>query len=406
MKQINQRLDKHLKRVRHHSNQYLHKRPYVLPLLGAVLGIFIVIGIVLTHRGDALKPSGSHVVYLFDKGKKETLDTKAQTVGQLLKNLPLHLIAEDVVEPSRDTTIVEDNFRVNVYRARPVIVVDKGSRTVTLTAQKSARVVAENAGVQVYPEDKATFLAGDIRQNIVGEQVVINRATPVFLNLYGTALNVRTRAKTVGDLVKEKQIKLQGGDTLQPDANTPISANLQVFVVRSGTKIMTVEEDIPPPVQVVNDASLSFGTQVVRQPGVPGKKAVTYQVQMQNGKEAGRTIIQQAIIQEPVTQIVARGSTVSVTGSHESWMAAAGIASGQYGYVNFIVSRESGWRPGALNGSGCAGLGQACPGSKLAAVCPAWQNDPVCQLRFFSGYASRYGGWGGAYNYWLGHGYW
>jgi resuscitation-promoting factor RpfB len=371
-----------------------------------VLGIFIVIGIVLTHRGDALKPSGSHVVFLFDKGKKETLDTKAQTVGQLLNNLPLHLIPEDVVEPSRDTAIVEDNFRVNVYRARPVIVVDTGGRTVTLTAQKSARVVAQNAGVQVYPEDNVKFLAGDLRQNIVGEQVAINRATPVFLNLYGTALNVRTRAKTVGDLVKEKQIKLQSGDTLQPAAETPVSVNLQVFVLRSGTKIMTVEEDIAPPIQVVNDASLSFGTTVVRQPGVPGKRAVTYQVQMQNGKEVGRTIIQQAVIQDPVPQVVARGSTVSVTGSHESWMAAAGISGGDYGYVNYIISRESGWRPNALNGSGCAGLGQACPGSKLAAACPGWQNDPACQLRYFSGYASKFGGWGGAYNYWLGHGYW
>jgi len=401
------KLKQHWSDVQRHSQRHFYERPYIIPLLGLVLGVLLVSIVVLAHGGSRdLRPSDSHVVFLFDNGKLQTLDTKAATVGQLTDKLPLHLIPEDVVEPSRDTRIQEDNFRINVYRARPVTIVVNGAKTVTLTAQKSPRVVAERAGLTVYPEDKALFAEGDLRQNVIGEQVIVEPATPVFLNLYGTPLTVHTHAKTVASLLKEKQIKLAGGDSVQPDVKTVITPNVQVFVLRSGTKIETVQEDSPPPVQVVPDASLSLGTQVVRQPGAAGKRAVTYQIQTQNGKEVGRTIIQQAVIQDPVPQIVARGTVVAVTGSHESWMAGAGISSGDYGYVNYIVSRESNWNPAALNGSGCAGLGQACPGSKLAAVCPGWQSNPVCQLRYFSGYASKYGGWGGAYNYWLSHHYW
>lgn len=387
-----------------HGARHIRRRPYLLPVAGFLLGLVIVGSIVYAHGGRPPKPSDSHVVFLFDNGGKEqTLDTKAKTVGELIHKLPLHLIPQDVVEPSLDTTIVEDNFRVNVYRARPVTVIDdSGKKMVTITAQKSPRVVAQDAGLKIYPEDNTSFAQGTLKENIIGEKVVIDRATPVFFNLYGTPLTIRTHAKTVEDLLHDKNIKITSGDQVKPALDTPIKKNLQIFVARAGTEIQTVEEDIPAPTHIVSDPNLSLGASATRQQGAPGKRAVTYQVK----KNGARSIIQSVIVEDPVPTIIARGTRVLVTGDKTSWMAAAGISGGDYGYVNFVISHESGWNPASLNGSGCAGLGQACPGGKLAAVCPGWQNDPVCQLRYFSGYASRYGGWGGAYNFWLGHHYW
>jgi uncharacterized protein YabE (DUF348 family) len=393
--------------LHHRSSRHLQQRPYILPVFGLLVGGLIVAGVVIAKGGNTHSASDAHVVFLFDRGKQTTLNTKAATVGDLVSKLPLRLISEDVIEPSRDTPIEEDNFRVNVYRARPVTVVDTASRTVTLTAQKSPRVVAQTAGLPVYAEDDVSFAPGDIDRNILGEQVVINRATAVQLNLYGDPLTVRTRAKTVGELLKEKEVKLAEGDNLQPVVETPLTPNIQIFVSRMGVKIATVEENIPAPTQTVTDASLSFGATVVRQPGAPGKRAVTYQIETKNDQEISRKVIQQVVVQAPVPRVVARGTTVSVAGGRTEWMVAAGIAESDHGYVNYIISRESHWNPAALNGSGCAGLGQACPGSKLANACPGWQNNPVCQLKFFGGYATgRYGSWGGAYNFWLSHHYW
>ncbi len=355
--------------------------------------------------GGRFKPAIRTWFFLFDNGKQQTLDTKAKTVGELIGKLKLNLIDQDVVEPSRDTEIVEDNFRVNVYRARPVTVVDGANKIVSVTAQKSPRVVAQDAGVTVYPEDKTSFEQGTLKENIIGEKVAIDRATPVYFNLYGTALTVRTHSKTVADLLKEKNVKLAAGDQFQPAGTTPITPNLQIFVTRMGVQIVSSEEAIPAPTQVVQDASLSLGASATRQAGSPGKKAVTYQVQTTNGKETSRTVIQEVIIQEAVPTIVARGTRVLVTGDKTSWMAAAGISESDYGYVNYIVSHESNWNYLATNGS-TWGLCQALPGSKMASAGADWQTNPVTQLRWCSGYASRYGGWGGAYNFWLSHHYW
>jgi hypothetical protein len=97
---------------------------------------------------------------------------------------------------------------------------------------------------------------------------------------------------------------------------------------------------------------------------------------------------------------------VMASGDAMTWMIQAGISEKDWGYVDYIMSHESGWRPGAVNAIGCVGLGQNC-GSWLVEACPLWQVDPVCQLKRFAVYANeRYGGWEQAYNEWLWKHWW
>lgn len=91
-------------------------------------------------------------------------------------------------------------------------------------------------------------------------------------------------------------------------------------------------------------------------------------------------------------------------GSSAEWMAAAGIAESDWGYVDYIVSRESGWNPNATNrSSGACGLVQALPCSKV----PGNGYDPVDNLRWATGYAvGRYGSWAAAYGFWTSNHWW
>ncbi|MFG6445441.1 transglycosylase SLT domain-containing protein [Microbacterium sp. P07] len=91
-------------------------------------------------------------------------------------------------------------------------------------------------------------------------------------------------------------------------------------------------------------------------------------------------------------------------GSAAEWMAAAGIAESDQGYVDYIVKRESGWNPNATNkSSGACGLVQALPCSKV----PGNGYDPVDNLRWATGYAvGRYGSWASAYDFWINNHWW
>lgn len=110
-------------------------------------------------------------------------------------------------------------------------------------------------------------------------------------------------------------------------------------------------------------------------------------------KKASEAKLAQVAVKPKVAAPVA-----NISGSKQDWLAASGIPSHEWAYVDSIVTRESGWNPNAVNkSSGACGLGQQLPCSKWAG---AW-NDPVAALRAMNGYVhGRYGGWAGAVAFW------
>lgn len=71
--------------------------------------------------------------------------------------------------------------------------------------------------------------------------------------------------------------------------------------------------------------------------------------------------------------------------------------------AHYIYMHESSCNPNARNAQGCYGIGQDCNGA-VEKECGA---DYACQNAFFTRYAnSRYGGWQGAYDFWLAHNWW
>ena len=96
------------------------------------------------------------------------------------------------------------------------------------------------------------------------------------------------------------------------------------------------------------------------------------------------------------------------SGSKADWMRAAGISDADFGYVDYIISHESGWNYHAVNrSSGAYGLPQSLPAGKLASAGADWRDNPVTQLRWANNYAvGRYGSWGGAYHFWTVNHWW
>lgn len=96
------------------------------------------------------------------------------------------------------------------------------------------------------------------------------------------------------------------------------------------------------------------------------------------------------------------------SGSKADWMRAAGISGSDFGYVDYIISHESGWNYHAVNrSSGAYGLPQSLPAGKLASAGADWRDNPVTQLRWAHNYAvGRYGSWEAAYRFWTVNHWW
>jgi len=83
-----------------------------------------------------------------------------------------------------------------------------------------------------------------------------------------------------------------------------------------------------------------------------------------------------------------------------------GYSHNQFGCLDNIWSRESGWRYNAYNASGAYGIPQALPGSKMATAGPDWQTNPATQIRWGLGYIKgRYGSPCNAWAFWQSSGW-
>jgi hypothetical protein len=66
--------------------------------------------------------------------------------------------------------------------------------------------------------------------------------------------------------------------------------------------------------------------------------------------------------------------------------------SGQFGCLNSLWSKESGWKASAANPSGAYGIPQALPGSKMASAGADWKTNPATQIAWGLSYiADTYG---------------
>jgi len=368
--------------------------------------VFLTVVCVFVLFGAAnLRAEDRKIVTLHVDGEELVVPTKATTVGELIERADIELLEHDLVEPELETPI-ETDFNINVYRARPVTVVDGRSRSIVMTPYQSPKRIAESVGLTVYDEDEYVMERIDdiLAEGAVGLKMTIDRSVPVTLNLYGKEISLRTQAETVAELLEEKGVELREDDKVRPAQDAALTDKTPVFVLGTGTDIRTEQQEIDFAVEEITDSAQEIGYRSIRTPGEKGSKTVTYKVFLENDQVVKKEPLQEVVTKQPKTQVVVVGSkavaptAVNITGGKQDWLIAAGIPEQHWGAVDAIVTRESGWNPNAVNPtSGACGLGQQLPCGKWAG---AW-NDPVAALVAMTGYVNaRYGGWDGAVAFW------
>ncbi|MBR2659277.1 G5 domain-containing protein [Candidatus Saccharibacteria bacterium] len=326
-----------------------------------ILGMAISIGSLSYARADTFadedpiqEVSDSHFVTIHDDGQQLTIKTDAATVQDAISRANIFISDTDIIDPAADSTINADNFHINIYRARPVLVVDGITKKLVMTASYDGREIARQAGFTVYDGDK---------------------------------IDLSTSASTL----------IETG------------ASSIYTITRNGGQTVTVESTIPYGEEVKKDSTLDAGQEKVDRPGEDGRKVAKYQVNFVDGKEVSRELISEEVTKEPVSRVTLQGSKQPVPPEWETcagWAREAGVSEGDLYVALWIIYRESGCRVSAENAySGAYGIPQALPGTKMASAGSDWRTNPVTQIRWMISYVNgRYGGWQGAKAYWDAHG--
>ena len=381
---------------------YFYKKQITIAGFSA-LGFLLLLNIFAVAGKNSAKATGqgNKILTVFESGQKTSFKTNAKTVREALKAQKINFSKEDSVEPGLDEELTGAEYSINIYRAKPVVIEDGELKTKILTAAQTPRQIAEKTDLNVHNEDKLAFEeSGNILEDGSINTLKITRAKEISVDLFGKTESFRTQAKTVEDFLKEKKIVLGKDDGISIDLKTQISNGLNFRIWRNGKQTLTVEEPTDFQTETIQDANKDSGYKEIKEAGEKGTKSVTYEVEMQNGKEISRKKINETEIKAAKKQVVIVGTKTSLpAGSHTDWMSAAGISASDQGSANAIISQESGWRVNATNrSSGAYGIPQALPGSKMASAGSDWQTNPITQLKWMNSYVvGRYGSWQNAY---------
>lgn len=274
-----------------------------------------LLGLVLTQTVNAeptTPESGKRLIIVHDGGTERGLLTRQTTLRQALAEANIPVDPNDRTEPGLDEKLEANNYEVNVYRARPVTIIDGGTRVKIMSPYRTAKQIASSAGITLRNEDITEIKANT---NIIsqggGVRLEITRATEFSLMLYGKKITAYTQGKTVAAMIKEKGIKLASDDTVSMPLHTPITAGMTVEIWRDGVQAVTEEQVVPFAVEKILDMDLPVGYNEIKTKGEPGVRLVTYEINAQDGKEIGRREIQNVISKAPVKQVERVGNKPS-----------------------------------------------------------------------------------------------
>jgi len=299
----------------------------ITPVVALVFAlIFLVFGTVITisattHAQDAGGLQNAHLITIHDRGNTKVILTKASTIGNAIADAGIPIDKKDMVEPDLNQRLIATHYQVNIYRARPVLVIDGNIRQKIITPYQTPLQIAASAGIVIYPEDITNIDRVDDLVSGAGLQMTITRETPFEFTLYGKTSTVRTQATTVGGMLDEKGIKLSKDDRVLPSLDTEITPELPVKVWREGKQTITTEEPVAFDIEKIQDADQPVGYISITTPGIVGTRNVTYEIIVADGQEVSRTEIASLTTKPPVKQVEIVGAKLSFSGDFAAALA-------------------------------------------------------------------------------------
>lgn len=268
-----------------------------------VILVLLVTSLVGLSNSVQAKDEDRRLITVYDRGTTSVFLSDAKTIGEALKAQDIELDARDTVEPSINEELVAPDYQVNIYRARPVVIVDGNVRVKKVSPYQTAEQIAKDVNITIHDGDVATLsLLTDLVTDGAGLQLTIQRATPIILDFYGKKTEIRVIAKTVGGMLKEKEITLGKDDRVSLPLETPITPGLEVRVWREGKQTVSVDQEIPAVNHIVYDLDRPLGYRAVQTVGVPGNRTISYEIEIKDGAEISRVEIANIVTRNATDQ--------------------------------------------------------------------------------------------------------
>lgn len=151
-----------------------------------------------------------------------------------------------------------------------------------------------------------------------GMSFKIKHAADFKVTVDGRTKKYKTLKRTVGEALKDCNIKVSAADIVTPALDAEIGDNMTVVIQRVTTEQISVEESVPFQTVEKDDSSLNKGKTKVVTEGVNGKDKVVYEITYIDGIESSRREVSRTGIIAAVDKIIAKGTKVNFNGKSYS----------------------------------------------------------------------------------------
>jgi transglycosylase family protein len=286
----------------HHIKRINNSRSLPLRLAtGGVLSTLAVGGVVAVAAQKDL------VVDV--NGDKVELATFAKDVDGVLQAAGVQVGEEDIVSPAPSESVA-DGDEISVRTAKPVAVSIDGEQqqlsTTDLTVSdllNNLQGVNPGAAVKSGEDDvdKDAQLKDGMDLDVVSPKIIK-------INDGGKNTYTKIAAKTVGDVLKERGIKLGEDDRVFPAKEEKVTEGMSIKVERIDIQTEDVTEEFDAEPNFVDDPELEAGAEEVREQGEKGKREITRKVVLKNGKKESEEVIKDEVVVGPKPATIARGT--------------------------------------------------------------------------------------------------
>lgn len=232
----------------------------------------------------------------FNKKSSKLAGILAKTTAVFMSAIIFSLLTGAVIDPQiKEITLVT----VDAFA--------DSEKTIELTTRQStvSEFLEEN-NIELGEFDRVSMLLEDELYD--DARLVIRKGRKFTLDIDGNIEIITTTKKTVREAFQEAGVFVNDGDRVEPDPDSLIENDMVVSVFRVTNEIITVDTEIPYKSREVSDSSLTKGKTKVKVRGVNGLKRTVYNVTTENGVETKREIVEETVLREPTTRVIAVGT--------------------------------------------------------------------------------------------------
>ena len=186
--------------------------------------------------------------------------------------------------------------------AKQIVIIDgDNSEKEVTTFKRYVEDVLKEEGIALGTHDDIN-VAEDTKLKD-GMKIEIYRAFPVVVTEKGESKYLIATRRTAGAVLQELGYNPKETDRITPGFDEKVSDFDEITIVRVEEKIVEIEEEIPYESKERENKALASGARKLVQKGVPGSKLVSYKVLYEDGVETSRETLSEEVKVQPIAQI-------------------------------------------------------------------------------------------------------